>query len=122
MPRHRGRDDVEVFVVALDPVEWRDRREVLTQVRRYIADLHPEGDVWMPSHDLVDGVELAVDIAESADQHGRDRQERLERRDRPTPRIRPTCARRASKGARADPPCPRRNRPCCTPPVRSPCP
>ena len=60
---------VEVFVVALDPVERRERREVLAVVAGDVADRHPERHVGVPRHDVLDGVERAVDVAERADLH-----------------------------------------------------
>ena len=60
---------VEVFVVALDPVEGRGRCEVLAVIARDVAHLQPERHIRVPAHDLLDGVELAVDVAEGADRH-----------------------------------------------------
>ena len=82
--RRRGRTagrrlghDVEVLVVALDPVEGRGRREVLALVAGDVAHLQPERHVRVPAHDVLNGLELAVDVAERADHH--DRRERTDR-------------------------------------------
>jgi hypothetical protein len=59
----RFRDDVEIFVVALDPVQRPDRCEVLAVVAGHVADLHPERHVRVPGHQVLNGVEGAVNVA-----------------------------------------------------------
>ena len=71
MPASGLRHDVEVFVVAFDPVEGPERREVLAVVARDVADLHPQRHVGVPRHDFLNRVERAVDVAEGAYLHGR---------------------------------------------------
>jgi hypothetical protein len=55
--------DVEVLVVALDEIERRRRLEVLALVARDVADADPQRDVAVPTHDVLNGVECAVDVA-----------------------------------------------------------
>src|SRR5581483_1688207 len=132
--RHRRSDDVEVLVVALDPVERRDRFEVFAVVAGDVADTAPHRNVRVTPHDRVNGVELAVDVAERANHHrrrdwgfgggdstGTGRGGRI---PNPESRITTACQPASAKPspAREGPPCPRRSRPCCTPPARSPCP
>src|SRR5206468_10803591 len=95
-----------------------------------IPDRDPQRHVRVPLHDHLNGIERAVDVAERAYLHldgqdgrdGRDRQDGRERQEGcPSCPSRLSCPSRPT-AAPADRPCPTRNRPCCTPPARSPCP
>src|SRR5688572_30418963 len=67
--RDRVGDDLEILVVPFDPVEWPDRIEILAVVAGNVTHLHPEWNVRVPRHDVLDGVERAVDVAQCADLH-----------------------------------------------------
>src|SRR3990167_5673957 len=60
----RLRDDVEILVVALDPVERRGRIEILAVVARHVPDRHPQRYVGVPRHDRAHRVERTVNVAE----------------------------------------------------------
>ena len=81
-------NDVEILVVALDPVERPDWREVVTVVAGDVAHLQPERHVSVPLHDLLNGIEGPVNVAERSDVHGRVAIERV---------AVPGCAQRASR-------------------------
>jgi hypothetical protein len=44
-------------------MERRPWGEILAVVARNVAHADPEGNVGVPLHDEIDGVELAVDVA-----------------------------------------------------------
>ena len=57
--RLRG-DEIEVLVVAFDPVEGRARRWILAVAGREIAGSDPEGDFGMARHHTIERIEIAV--------------------------------------------------------------
>jgi hypothetical protein len=58
-----GGDDVEVVVVAVNPVDPGAERLVTAVVVGYVADAQPERNLGVPGHDRARGVERAVDVA-----------------------------------------------------------
>ena len=60
--RHRASDDVKIFVVAFDPVDWSGRREVLAVVAGDVAHLNPQRHVGVSADDVGDGVKRAVNV------------------------------------------------------------
>src|SRR5262245_15501893 len=66
---HRRGNDVEIFVVAFDPVDRSNRREVLPIVVRDVANLNPERHAFVSRHDVLNAVERPVNVAERAYLH-----------------------------------------------------
>ena len=64
--RLRG-DEIEVFVVALYPVERRARMRIRAAVVGKIARTDPEGDLRMTRHDPIERIEVAVEITDGAE-------------------------------------------------------
>jgi hypothetical protein len=62
-PGHRFRDHVEILVVPFDPVDRPYWREVFAVVAGDVANLHPDRNVWVSHHDVLDGLERAVNVA-----------------------------------------------------------
>jgi hypothetical protein len=58
------RDEVEILVIALDPVDRRREGFVPSGCIGYVADAQPERDVRMPSDDPACLLESPVDVAE----------------------------------------------------------
>ena len=63
--------EIEVFVVALDPVERRARTRILAVFGREVAGTDPERDLGMARHHAIERVEVAMKIADGAEYHRR---------------------------------------------------
>src|SRR5688572_9942817 len=57
--RLRGHE-IEVFVVALDPIERRARMRIRAIFRREVAGADPERHLGMTRHDAIERIEVAV--------------------------------------------------------------
>ncbi len=64
--RLRGHE-IEVFVVAFDPVERRARMRILAIFGRKVAGANPERDLGMTRHDAIERIEVAVKITDGAE-------------------------------------------------------
>ena len=67
-------DRVVVLVVALDPVERRRRLRVHAGPAREIADTEPPRHVGVAGHRGLQGLEVAVNVGDDAEGHGRVRE------------------------------------------------
>ena len=67
--RRLGGYEIEIFVVALDPVQRRTRLGILAVVGCKVAGTDPERDLGMTRHDAIEHVEVAMKIADGAELH-----------------------------------------------------
>src|SRR5436190_3587589 len=63
------RHEVEVFVVAFDPVQRRPGSGIRAVLVSKVARAHPELDIGMTRHHPIERVEIAVQITDSAKEH-----------------------------------------------------
>jgi hypothetical protein len=65
------RDEIEVFVVAFDPVQRGPRPGIFTALAREITRAHPECNFGMTRHDAIERFEIAVQISDGTELHYR---------------------------------------------------
>lgn len=64
-----SRDEIEVFVVAFDPVQRSARLWILTALAREITRAYPECNFGMTRHDAIERFEIAVQISDGTELH-----------------------------------------------------
>ena len=69
-PGRLRRHEIEVFVVPFDPVQRRAGSGIRAVLGSEVARAYPEFNIGMTRHHPIERVEIAVQIADSAKEHG----------------------------------------------------